>query len=185
MNACRLLARALKSPEQVGGLSPPTITLCPQITVSSQNCNSLNISTSCDKQMKKLTAILTLCTDIIFLSDLRMSTKSNITDITNIIQCNNICNYDFRYNSSSNKRGVAILISRKLNYSVLFEYRDREENILALKVDFNGFIMWLIAIYGPNQNNFEFYTNLRSILDQNPRDVFPYLHRMCQVILTS
>jgi hypothetical protein len=46
----------------------------PKIYISSQNCNSLNISTLCDKQLKKVQAILNLDTDIIFLCDIRLST---------------------------------------------------------------------------------------------------------------
>jgi hypothetical protein len=44
----------------------------PHITVAAQNCNSLNISTECDKQLSKIIAITSLCTSIIFLSDIRM-----------------------------------------------------------------------------------------------------------------
>ncbi len=48
-------------------------TQCPQLTFSAQNCNSLNISTECDKQLVTLISITALCTDIIFLSDLRLN----------------------------------------------------------------------------------------------------------------
>ncbi len=40
----------------------------PDLTFSVQNCNSLNISTVCYKQLTKIKAITALCTDIIFLS---------------------------------------------------------------------------------------------------------------------
>ena len=44
------------------------------LSFSIQNCNSLNVSTSCPKQVKKIKAILDLDTDVIFLSDLRFNT---------------------------------------------------------------------------------------------------------------
>ncbi len=44
----------------------------PHIKLAAQNCNSLNISTECDKQLTKIVAITSLCSNIIFLSDLRL-----------------------------------------------------------------------------------------------------------------
>ena len=48
----------------------------PDLTYSIQNCNSLNISTVCQKQISKIIAITALCTDIIFLSDIRLNVNS-------------------------------------------------------------------------------------------------------------
>jgi hypothetical protein len=44
----------------------------PQFTLSCQNCNSLNISTECDKQLTKIISITSLLSNVIFLSDIRM-----------------------------------------------------------------------------------------------------------------
>ena len=46
-----------------------------------QNCNSLNVSTSCPKQLKKVKAIIDLNCDIVFLSDLRLNKNPGVTDI--------------------------------------------------------------------------------------------------------
>jgi hypothetical protein len=44
----------------------------PQFTVSCQNCNSLNISTECNKQLTKIISITSLLSSVILLSDIRM-----------------------------------------------------------------------------------------------------------------
>jgi hypothetical protein len=43
------------------------------VSFSSQNCNSLNVSTSVRNQAAKIVSILDLGTDIIFLSDTRLN----------------------------------------------------------------------------------------------------------------
>jgi hypothetical protein len=48
----------------------------PLLSLSAQNCNSLNISTECHIQLTKLIAITSLLTDIIFLSDLRLNNSA-------------------------------------------------------------------------------------------------------------
>ncbi len=62
----------------------------PSLTISMQNCNSLNVSTDCDKQLAKLIAITALCTDIIFLSDVRLNDDAFAIDkISKVFLCNN------------------------------------------------------------------------------------------------
>jgi exonuclease III len=118
------------------------------LTFSSQNCNSLNISTNCPKQMKKIAAILALQTSIIFLSDIRLNTGTT-GELNNLFSPN----YNFYHNSIRSKRGVGILISNKLQYSVLQSYTDNNDNILGLKLRFGDSVILLISVYGPNQNN--------------------------------
>jgi hypothetical protein len=45
----------------------------PKISIGTQNCNSLNISTTCDRQLKKVSAICSMDNDIILLCDLRLN----------------------------------------------------------------------------------------------------------------
>jgi exonuclease III len=132
------------------------------LTFSTQNCNSLNISTNCPKQGKKIAAILALQTTIIFLSDIRLN--------TNNVPFNNFFSprYDMIHNSTENRRGVGILISRTLQYTLLNEYRDNNNNVLALRIDVCGTIILLISVYGPNNNDMEFYTYLRNIRYKYP-----------------
>jgi hypothetical protein len=110
------------------------------LSFSSQNCNSLNISTSCEKQVKKISAIVTLRTCLIFLSDLRLSNPEAKSEIEKTFACNKIKNYRFFHNSSKSKRGVGILIDCNYNFTVLETYTDPEENILGLKIENDGFI---------------------------------------------
>jgi hypothetical protein len=107
-------------------------TQCPQLTFSAQNCNSLNISTECDKQLVKLIAITALCTDIIFLSNIRLNKGTAQTEkIRKYFACNSNKSYNFYFNSSLSKRGVGMLISHSLHYSVIHEFSDSSENILG------------------------------------------------------
>jgi hypothetical protein len=106
-----VLASSLKSPELAGGMFPPNITF------ASQNCNSLNVSTSCEKQIKKISSILSLYTTFIFLSDIRLGNTVTQEDIEKTFMCNKIKNYSLFHNSSRNKRGVGILIDKSIELS--------------------------------------------------------------------
>jgi exonuclease III len=157
MSACRLLARALKLSEQVGGLATPTLSF------AAQNCNSLNISTNCGKQLKKISSILSLNTTFIFLSDIRLGNKQSVEDLEKTFSCNPTKNYNFYHNSCNNKRGVGILIDHNLNYNVLNDYRDPDNNILGMHIEVSDFSIWIISIYGPNNNDAIFFDRLRNL----------------------
>jgi exonuclease III len=74
------------------------------------------MSTCCPKQTRKVAAILALQTTIIFLSDLRLNTDT--LGYTNLFSPR----YEMYHNSKDNKRGVGILISSNLQYTVNQEY---------------------------------------------------------------
>jgi exonuclease III len=157
----------------LANICPSTIhhyfTDCPQLTFSAQNCNSLNVSTECDKQLAKLVALTDLRTDIIFLSDIRLNKGTAQTDkIIKIFACNNNKNYKFFFNSSKNKRGVGILISDALNVTVKNEYVDSDENILGLTITFDDTTLKLCSIYGPNHNDKKFFNNLCNFVSTDP-----------------
>jgi len=61
--------------------------------------------------------------------------------------------YHFYYNSSMNKRGVAVLIRNGIYFSVLEEVRDAQENALLLKIILQGREVMIGSIYGPNTND--------------------------------
>jgi hypothetical protein len=68
----------------------------PHITVSSQNCNSLNISTDCDRQLSKIVALTSLGTSIIFLSDLRLGGRlEHVDKISKLFLTNSTKSYNF------------------------------------------------------------------------------------------
>jgi exonuclease III len=122
------------------------------------------VSTSCEKQVKKISSLLALCTTVIFLCDLRLSSKHSREDLEKTFSCNKVKNYNFYYNSSKNKRGVGMLIDKNLNYEVIDSYHDVDENILGLKVKIDNITVWLISIYGPNTNENTFFDNLNNVL---------------------
>jgi hypothetical protein len=83
----------------------------PHLTISMQNCNSLNISTECDKQLAKIVAITSVRSSIILLSDLCLcANQTQIEKIQKIFLTNSNKSYQFFYNSDKNSRGVGILI---------------------------------------------------------------------------
>jgi exonuclease III len=137
----------------------------PHITVAAQNCNSLNISTECDKQLSKILAITSLCTSIIFLSDIRMGgTDEQCKKIENMFLTNTHKQYNFYFNSSRNSRGVGILIEHSLGCTVQNIIKDQDENFIAVTVSINGLVLNLVSVYGPNRDDRSFYLHLLDFL---------------------
>jgi hypothetical protein len=62
----------------------------PTLTFGNQNCNSLNLSTSCEKQLKKIATITESGKDFIFLSDIRLSNNTLIPDLKRVFLYNKI-----------------------------------------------------------------------------------------------
>ncbi len=140
----------------------------PDLTYSIQNCNSLNISTVCQKQISKIIAITALCTDIIFLSDIRLNANSKqVEKIKKMFIYNPTHSYDAYFHSSKNRRGVGILISKKLSYTVEKFYRDTDENILGLILKIDDFSLRAFSIYGPNHDDKNFFKEIDSFLSQD------------------
>jgi hypothetical protein len=59
-------------------------------------------------------------------------------------------------NSRFSRRGVGILISTKLQYTILKTYKDETCNIIGLKLAISGCEILLVSIYGPNTNDLNF-----------------------------
>ena len=140
----------------------------PPLSVSSINCNSLNMSvTSKQNQIRKIYGIVKLKTDIIFLSDVRICNRNlvnGISDILRVFQINPYQSYNFLYNSSSNKRGVGILTKRHLDFTEELVVRDPEENYILVWANYKGNTIILGAIYGPNDDNPGFFESLQTNL---------------------
>jgi exonuclease III len=71
------------------------------------------------------------------------------------------------HNSTTNKRGVGILIARSLAYTITQSYSDNNNNVLALRLRLGDCDVILISIYGPNNNDKEFFLFIRNILNNN------------------
>ncbi len=133
------------------------------------NCNSLNMSSATKPaQMKKIYAIAKLKTDIIFLSDLRLS-KSKHSDLKTLqsnFATNPYCSYKLIHNSTKNKRGTGILIKNGIGLSEITRESDPDENFLAVLIEnSNGQKVIAVAIYGPNHNDAEFFNRIKIVLE--------------------
>jgi exonuclease III len=130
------------------------------VSFSSQNCNSLNVSTSVRNQAAKIVSILAWVTEIIFLCDIRLNGRhAAISDALRNT-------YKIYYHSSMNKRGVAVLIKNDLDLQVLEEFRDTEENAIILRVRLRGIELLIGSVYGPNTNQFLLYDFLQVTLNR-------------------
>jgi exonuclease III len=142
----------------------------PKLTYASINCNSLNMSSIGNQNhLLKVYGVTSLKTDIILLSDIRLcnqSGASNASELVNSFRINPHCSYKFFHNSHSNKRGVGILIKHSINFSVLAEERDLDDNILCLKLDIEGNEIVICSVYGPNNNNPAFFDTLSTFLER-------------------
>ena len=127
------------------------------LSFASINCNSLNMSTiNKSMQKNKLYGITKLRTDIIFISDIRLSNRnlgSNIEELKGNFLMNPYGAYKFFYNSSMNKRGTDILIKNDIAFLELQREADPEENFLLVRVALRGTTLILGSVYGPNDHN--------------------------------
>ena len=148
-------------------LADPPLLAFPEITFSSLNCNSLNMSTiSSVRQKQKIYAITKLKTDFIFLSDIRLGSlahENKITELENSLLFNPHEGYKLIHNSNKSSRGVGILIKHNLPVLVLAEARDHNSNILALHCSLHDSEFIIASIYGPNKNCPEFFTDMENI----------------------
>jgi exonuclease III len=138
--------------------------------IKSLNCNSLNLCCSCENYDLKMDAICNLGGDIIFLSDIRlgqMNNKRAIHKLSTTLLKSKLRNHQLLYNSTMNKRGVAILITKKIKITVIEEFKDQNENILLVRVMLDDAEIVLGSIYGPNTTDREFYRNIDNFLTRN------------------
>jgi exonuclease III len=136
--------------------------------VESLNCNSLNLACSPENYDLKLDAICSLKSEIIFLSDIRMGQISNqqsTLKVSNTLNRSSLREHVFMANSSDNKRGVAILISKKLNPEVLDTFQDQNQNLLLIECMVNGHRLILGSVYGPNSTCRQFYRDITNFLE--------------------
>jgi len=133
-------------------------------TVSTINCNSLNMSNSTNSiQKQKVFGITKLKSDLIFLSDTRLGNRnltSNVEELKKIFRVNPYCSYNFLYNSTKTKRGTGILIKSNLNFTELERRQDPDENYLAIRATLQGKEVILCSVYGPNNHDPNFFITL-------------------------
>jgi exonuclease III len=133
--------------------------------MSAINCNSLNNSDKIKKmQNLKIYGVTSLKTEIILLSDIRLSNKSLIScadELSKLFNTNIHGQYDFVYNSTKNSRGTGILLKKDLNFTVHNRWDEPDENALLIQVSLpSGETLSIGSIYGPNQVNQNFFIQL-------------------------
>ena len=141
----------------------------PELSFSSINCNSLNMSAAGKhNQIVKIYGVVKLKTDVIFMSDIRLCNRNLIScaqDVSKTFLINPYCSYTFIHNSSSSKRGVGILLKKCLNFTEDAAVRDPEDNFLAVRLTLQGNTFILCAIYGPNDYNPDFFQKIRNAIN--------------------
>jgi exonuclease III len=117
-------------------------------------------------RIRKFYGVVSLKSDVILVSDIRMCNKAGISDsnfIKNILSINPYCSYNFYHHSRSSSRGVGILVKKSLNFSCTGEARDPEsDNFLLLRAKINDCTVIIGSIYGPNESNPNFYNRLNA-----------------------
>jgi exonuclease III len=141
----------------------------PKINFSCQNVCSLNISKPGRKTYSKLIAVTKSGADIVFLSDTRLNSNKQVAGINDIEKKCKFLGYSLNHNSKFNSRGTAILISSKLKYTVEKTYCDDIGNILMMLIKIGNVKLLLGSVYGPNEDNAEFFR----LLGENIREMRP------------
>ena len=115
----------------------------PGLSISAQNCNSLNVSTIKNQDLK-ISALAGYKSDIILLSDVRLNGKDQMINAKIRLW------YKMYFNSTKNSRGVAILISNQVEHEVFDTVVDPQENRILLKIKIKQSEIVLGSVYGPN-----------------------------------
>ena len=140
-----------------------------KLTVSCQNCNSLNLTTNMQSYDIKIVALKSLNTDVILLCDTRLVNNKGVKGAQRL---KNSCrdargrSYDVFVNSNSNSRGVAILVATELSLTAIYTHIDPEENFIFMHTHYLGHDLLLGAIYGPNSTSRDFNRRMSHIISQ-------------------
>jgi hypothetical protein len=131
------------------------------MSISALNVNSLNMA-NINKpiQLRKLLGIVKLRTDIILLSDLRLSNRNNVNSKNDLIYHllnNEYESYNAILHSNKNKRGVGILIKSSISFTEVEVKRDEDEDYLLAKLRFQSGCLIVGSVYGPNNHNQQFF----------------------------
>ncbi len=129
----------------------------PNINFSSQNVCSLNVSKPGRKTYAKLAAITRSGSEVIFLSDVRLNSNKQIASVNDIEKKLKFLGHNLYHNSKHNSRGVAILLSTKLNYIIVEKTEDISCNVLLLKITIGALCITIGSIYGPNNDDNTFF----------------------------
>jgi exonuclease III len=135
-----------------------------------QNCQSLNVSIKSDKTMKKILALVKHGEDVIFLSDIRLNSNGNQHAAHDVEKKFFAKNYRFFHNSKTSSRGVGLAIKRDILKNVIATETDANNNFIIVKVELNSGTWLLGSVYGPNENDLGFFTDLGAAIERQNCD---------------
>jgi exonuclease III len=139
------------------------------LNISTQNVRSLNISTKNIITDQKILAIAGLCSDIIFLSDLRLNSLKQSVACKDITKRFHLLGYKFIHNSPHSNRGVGILVKKKAmeKLNIVNTVRDLDGNHILIDIEYKSTRYTLGSVYGANTNDgIEMYNVLRNDISQ-------------------
>ena len=107
----------------------------------------MNVSALAKNTKTKVTSVLNLNSDIIFLSDVRLGNKAkHVSDLFRL-------RYRFFHHSTQARRGVAVLIRNELSFILDRIIKDDDENCILLDGTISGQKVAIGSIYGPNDEH--------------------------------
>ncbi len=121
---------------------------------------SLNVSKPTKKTYNKIAAFTRSSSDKIFLCDTRLHSSKQSAALHDVEKKLYFLGYKFLHNSQTSSRGTAILISRRLSCTILDTFNDIDGNILLLKIRIRDITITLGSIYGPNNDDMDFFDTL-------------------------
>jgi exonuclease III len=137
----------------------------PKLNFACQNVCSLNISKPNKKTHSKIITVTKTGADIIFLSDTRLNSDKQIAGVNDIVKKIRFMGYSFYHDSRKNSRGVAVLLSNRINYAIKDTFCDENCNMLLQKLVIGNISITLGSIYGPNDDDENFFNQLEHGID--------------------
>jgi hypothetical protein len=136
------------------------------LKVETINVNTMNVSALGTRNAKtylKIEDVTGKKADIIFMCDIRAANKGD--DLEKLFRMTRNGNYNLYLNSTRNSRGVGIAIKKSISHEIKGIVRDvRNENYILLDIVIKGRRLTLGSIYGPNENNVNFYKEIKRLL---------------------
>ena len=131
------------------------------IKVSSANCQGLQNK---EKRQDVVSYFRDMDINIVCLQDTHWTDK-DLQNIRNLWggEC-------FIHGVRTNSRGVAILIKNNFEYEVLECNKDKDGNFLQLLLKMSSFKLNLMTIYGPNNDNPDFFKLIQDTIDKTDAD---------------
>jgi exonuclease III len=125
--------------------------------------------------LQKIIAVTGTHADIILLSDIRLNFLVQQAAVNDIKKKLEFSGYDFWFNSPFASRGVGVAVKKTHGLVPKTKHTDRTGNIIALELIRKNdaeekIVLSVVSIYGPNDNNAEFYSDLDTILNNLNRN---------------